>query len=76
MDETKEQRRGRKHEPYTERITHQDQQKVRQVKSKVKSMFIIFFDIKGIPHKAFILEGQTVNSAYYCDILRQIHENV
>jgi hypothetical protein len=38
----------------------------RQVKSKVKSMLIIFFDIKGIVHKEFLLAGQTVNSAYYC----------
>jgi hypothetical protein len=35
-------------------------QKARQMKSKVKSMLIIFFDIKGIVHKAFILAGQTV----------------
>jgi hypothetical protein len=34
--------------------------KVRQVKSKVKSMLIIFFDIKGIVHKEFVLIGQTV----------------
>jgi hypothetical protein len=39
--------------------------KVRQVKSKVKSMLIIFIDIKV--HKEFVLAGQTVNSAYYCD---------
>jgi hypothetical protein len=34
------------------------------------SWLIIFFDIKGIVHKEFILAGQTVNSTYYCDILR------
>jgi hypothetical protein len=28
-----------------------------------------FFDIKGIVYKEFILAGQTVNSAYYCDVL-------
>jgi hypothetical protein len=39
-------------------------------------MLIIFFDIKGIVHKEFVLEGQTVNSAYYCDILRRLRENV
>jgi hypothetical protein len=39
-----------------------------QVKSKVKSILIIFFYIKGIVHKEFVLAGQTVNSAYYCDI--------
>jgi hypothetical protein len=31
-------------------------------------MFIISFDIKGIVHKGFILAGQTVNSAYFCDV--------
>jgi hypothetical protein len=40
--------------------------KAGQVKSKVKSMLIIFFGIKGIVH----------NSADYCDTLRQLHTNV
>jgi hypothetical protein len=48
--------------------------KARQVKGKVKSTLIIFFDNKGIPHKEFALASQTINSAYYCDILRQLHE--
>jgi hypothetical protein len=43
--------------------------KARQVKSKVKSMLIIFFDIKGIVHKEFVLAAQTTNSTYYCDVL-------
>jgi hypothetical protein len=30
-------------------------------------MLIIFFDIKGIDHKEFVLVGQTVSSAYCCD---------
>jgi hypothetical protein len=47
---------------------------VRHVKSKVKSIFIVFFDIKGIVHKGFIPEGKTVNSAYYCDISWRLHE--
>jgi hypothetical protein len=50
--------------------------KARQVKSKVKSMLIIFFDIKGTVKKQFVLAGQTANSAYYCDVLRQLLENV
>jgi ribosomal protein L20 len=48
----------------------------RQVKSKVKSILIIFFDIKGTVHKEFVLAGQTVISAYYCDVLRRLRENV
>jgi hypothetical protein len=30
-------------------------------------MLIIFFD-RGIVHKEFVLAGQTVNSACYCDV--------
>jgi hypothetical protein len=33
-----------------------------KVKNKVKSMLIIFFGIKRIVHKEFVLAGQTVNS--------------
>jgi hypothetical protein len=43
--------------------THWDRKKARQVKSEVKSMHFIYFDIKGIVHKEFILAGQTINSA-------------
>jgi hypothetical protein len=41
-----------------------------KIKSKVKSMLIIFFDIRGIIHKDFVLAGQKVNSKRYCDVLR------
>jgi hypothetical protein len=44
--------------------------KARHVKSEVKSMLIIFFDIKGNVDKKFVLAGQTVKSAYYCDNLQ------
>jgi hypothetical protein len=46
---------------------------VRHVKSRDKSVLIIFFDIV---HKEFIQAGKTVNSACYCDVLLQLHENV
>jgi hypothetical protein len=39
--------------------------KARQVRSKLKSMLIIFLDIQGIVHKEFVPEGQTVHSACY-----------
>jgi hypothetical protein len=35
--------------------THQDRKGARQAKGKVKSMLIIFIDIKGIAHKEFVL---------------------
>jgi hypothetical protein len=50
--------------------------KARQLKSKGKSLLIIFFDIKRIVHKEFVLAGQTVNCTYYCDVLLRLHENV
>jgi hypothetical protein len=40
-----------------------------KIKSKVKSMLIIFLAIKGIVHKEFVLAGQTFNSAYCCEDL-------
>jgi len=56
--------------------TSQRPKKARQVKSNVKSMIITFFDVKGIVHKEFIPTGQTVNSGFYCDVLRQLRENM
>jgi hypothetical protein len=39
-------------------------------------MLIIFFDCKGIVHKESVMTGQTVDSAYYCDVLRRLCENL
>jgi hypothetical protein len=55
--------------------THLDQKKARQVKRKVKNK-LIFFDIKGIVHKKFVLAGQTVSSTYCSNVVRRQHENV
>jgi hypothetical protein len=43
--------RGRKHEPHTERPDSPRPKEARQVKSEVKSMFIILFYIRGIVYK-------------------------
>jgi hypothetical protein len=59
-----------------ERSKSRKPKKARQVKSKVKSMLIIFFDIKGIVHKEFVMAGQAVNFAYYCDVLQRLRKNV
>jgi hypothetical protein len=57
--------RGRKYELYVESPNSLGPRKVRQVKSKFKSILIILLDIKDIIHKEFVLAGQTLNSAYF-----------
>jgi hypothetical protein len=47
-------------EPYTESRNSQRPKRDRRVKIKVMSMLIIFFVIKGIAHKEFVLAGQIV----------------
>ena len=39
-------------------------------------MLICFFDQKGIVHKEFVLPGQTVNAAFYVEVLKCLRENV
>ena len=41
----------------------------------MKGMPIVFFDIHGILDRKFIPQGQTVNTAFYCDVLRRIRED-
>ena len=39
-------------------------------------MLICFFDQKGIVHKEFVPPGQTVNAAFYVEVLKRLKENV
>jgi len=39
-------------------------------------MIVTFFDIKGTVHKEFAPTGQTVNSGFYCEVLRRLREKV
>ena len=50
--------------------------KARQVKSKIKSMLIVFFDCRGIVHREFVPQGQPVNQHFYIDVLRRLREDV
>jgi hypothetical protein len=40
----------------------------------MKTMFITFFGIKDVVHFEFIPQGQTVNRAYYVEILKRLRE--
>lgn len=50
--------------------------KARQVRSNVKTMIIVFFDVRGIVHREFVPPGQTVNQHFYLDVLRRLREDV
>jgi len=41
-------------------------------KSKVKTVLIAFFNSDGIIHKEFVPAGQTVNSAFYEEVLKRL----
>ena len=46
-------------------------------RSTVKTMIIVFFfDSRGIVHKEFVPPGQTVNHAFYKDVLEQLRKRV
>ena len=50
--------------------------KLRRSKSRVKTILLPFFDIRGIVHYEFVPTGQTVNQDYYLEVLERLHEKV
>jgi hypothetical protein len=47
-----------------------------QVQNSTMSMLITFFDMKGIVRREIVPPNTTVNSDFYCDILRCLRENM
>lgn len=39
-------------------------------------MLICFFDVRGVVHSEFIPPGQTVNQAFYLEVLKRLRNNV
>ncbi|UYV69451.1 hypothetical protein LAZ67_6003646, partial [Cordylochernes scorpioides] len=50
--------------------------KARMSKSRIKTMIIVFLDIRGIVHCEFVPQGQTVNSAFYLEVLRRLKRRI
>ena len=46
--------------------------KVRQSKYKIKLILIAFFDVRGMVHYEFLLQGQNVNQHVYKEILQHL----
>ena len=50
------------------------QKKFCRSKSRVRTMLLPFFDIRGIVHYEFVPTGQTVNQVYYLEVLEGLRE--
>ena len=50
--------------------------KARQLRSRIKLMLIVFFDMREIIHMEFLLQGQTVNQHIYKEILWHLLHSV
>src|SRR5215469_2121310 len=46
------------------------------MRSKIKVMLTVFFDIRGIVHYEYAPEEQTVTKEYYQDVLRRLRDAV
>uniref|UniRef100_V5GSS2 Mariner Mos1 transposase n=1 Tax=Anoplophora glabripennis TaxID=217634 RepID=V5GSS2_ANOGL len=45
-------------------------------KSKIKTMLIVFFDIRGLVHHEFVPRGTTVNAKLYVEVLKRLKRRV
>jgi hypothetical protein len=52
------------------------EKKIRLQKSRVNTMLIVVFDIRGIMHKEFVPQGTTVNSHYYLGVMQRLYERM
>ncbi|XP_011859854.1 PREDICTED: putative uncharacterized protein FLJ37770 [Vollenhovia emeryi] len=50
--------------------------KARMSKSRVKALLIVFFDVKGVVYQEFVPPGQTVNGAFYLEVLKRLTRRV
>lgn len=49
--------------------------KAHQVRSRVKSMMIVVFNICDLVHKEFLPLGSAVNAMFYCEVLKRLRES-
>ncbi|GFW04448.1 mariner mos1 transposase [Trichonephila clavipes] len=50
--------------------------KAQMSKSRIKTMIIVFFDNRGIVNWEFVPQGQTVNPAFYLEMLRRLKRRI
>lgn len=50
--------------------------KLRHIRQAVKTLLIVFFDSQGIVHQEFVPQNQTLNQAYYKEVLIRLREKI
>ena len=50
--------------------------KARQVRSKIKVLFTVFFYASGVVHHKYLPEGSTVNQTYYNEVLKRLRDAI
>jgi hypothetical protein len=45
-------------------------------KSRVKTMFIVFFDAQSVIHREFVPEGQTMNGKFYLGVMELLLKRI
>jgi hypothetical protein len=45
-------------------------------KSRVKTIFIVFFDAQGVIHREFVPEGQTFNGQFYLAVMERLLKRI
>lgn len=45
-------------------------------KSRIETMLIVFFDVRGFVHLEFVPQGQTINAALYLEVLKRLKRRV
>jgi hypothetical protein len=45
-------------------------------KSRVKTMFIVFYNAQGVIHREFVPEGQTVNEQFYLGVMEWLLKQI
>lgn len=49
---------------------------VQELFENIKIMLIIFFYIRGVIHHEFVPQGQTINAAFYVEVLKRLRQRV
>ena len=54
----------------------QDRRRRGRSEAGPRACLSFFFDIRGVVHREFVPQGQTVNAEFYCTVLKRLKEDI